>query len=89
MLCATIEDPTAAQPEDRALCFATFYAAIATLEPPEAQVFITDAAASQLRFKTGFEQALAEAEVLENPTLALLSALAVFLVSSLPSLFNR
>lgn len=81
-LCATIEDPAAAQPEDLAMCYAIFFAAVAVLHPTEAQSLLQqdgDPVTIQSRCKTGFEQALAEAEVLDNPTLPMLCALVLYL----------
>jgi len=78
-VCATIDNPAGAQSENLALCFAIFYATIAAVEPAEAQAVLGDVITSQSRFKIGFEQALADAEILDNPTLTLLSALSIFL----------
>ncbi|KAK4102543.1 hypothetical protein N658DRAFT_402328, partial [Parathielavia hyrcaniae] len=81
-ICATIENPAAAQPEDLAMCYAVFFAAMAVLEPNEAHALLQqqdDPFTVQFRCKTGFEQALAEAEVLDKPTFPMLSALALYL----------
>ncbi|EWY79894.1 hypothetical protein FOYG_16959 [Fusarium oxysporum NRRL 32931] len=87
-VCATIENPAEIQLENLALCFAIFFAATAILEPAEAQALLDeDSVTRQFKFKTGLEQALAEAEVLENPTLTLLNAMAIYL-SSL-RIYNR
>jgi hypothetical protein len=85
-VCATIESPEQAQSEDLAFCFAIFYAATVALQPYEARAILEeDVTAAQARFRNGIEQSLAEAEILEHPTLTLLRALSVYLVSSPPS----
>jgi hypothetical protein len=90
-LCATMESPADAQPEDLALCYAVFFAAMAVMHPTEAQALVQqheeDAATVQARCKIGLEQALTEAEVLDKPTLPLLCALALYL--SALQLHNR
>ncbi|SPO04185.1 uncharacterized protein DNG_06868 [Cephalotrichum gorgonifer] len=87
-VCATIDDLANAQPENLALCFAIFYAAIGTLQPGETQTLLDgDLVACQSRYKAGFEQALAEAEILDNPTLTLLCALTIYL--SALRIYNR
>ncbi|KAK4241184.1 hypothetical protein C8A03DRAFT_30667 [Achaetomium macrosporum] len=70
-LCAAMESPADAQPEDLALlwCNRGYPATV------------------QARCKTGFEQALTEAEVLDKPRLPLLCALALYL--SALQLHNR
>jgi len=79
-ICEAINDPARAQPEDLALCFAVFFASTATFRPPEFQaIFGEDLTRCQLRNKTGLEQALAKANILENPTLTLLCALIIYL----------
>lgn len=83
-VCATIDDLANAQPENLALCFAIFYGAIGTLQPSEAQTLLDgDLVTCQSQYKAGFEQALAEAEILDNPTLTLLCSLTIYLVSLL------
>jgi hypothetical protein len=80
-ICATIENPAGAQPEDLALCYSVFFAAMAVLQPTEAQALLQqdDPFTVQFRCKTGFEQALAEAEVLDKPTFPMLCALTLYL----------
>ncbi|KAK4118252.1 hypothetical protein N657DRAFT_628720 [Parathielavia appendiculata] len=80
-ICATIENPAGAQPEDLAMCYSVFFAAMAVLQPTEAQALLQqdDPFTVQFRCKTGFEQALAEAEVLDKPTFPMLCALTLYL----------
>jgi hypothetical protein len=82
-VCAAIENPAAASPENLALCYAVFYAAVAVLPPTEAQTLSQHdpdpLPTVQKASKAGFERALAEAEILDKPTLPLLSAMALYL----------
>jgi hypothetical protein len=54
------------------------------LQPYEARAILEeDVAAAQTRFKAGLEQSLADAEILDHPTLSLLRALSIYLVGIL------
>ena len=75
-------DPSKASSEALGLCYAIYYLAIVALNPVDAQAITgEDKSMSLHRFKTGLEQALAHADFLENPTVILLQALAIYLVS--------
>lgn len=85
-----INDPSASSMEALALCFAIYYAAAVTLGPDQDDADDSDASSPCLDvdwgtsldlFKMGLEQALAHADFLENPTLMLIQALAIYLVS--------
>lgn len=79
---AAIEQPSEADAENLALCFAIFYAAMSSLQPSETQsLLIGDTATKLVQFKAGYEQALAETNILDNPTRTLLCSMAIYLVS--------
>ncbi|KAK3309424.1 fungal-specific transcription factor [Chaetomium strumarium] len=80
-ICGTIENPASAQPEELATCYAVFFATMAVLDRTEAQALLQqdDPFTVQFRCKAGFEQALAEAEVLDKPTFPMLCALTLYL----------
>ena len=81
-----MDDPDNASMEALALCFAIYYAATMGLDSTDgcATLLGEDWGASLQRFKTGFEQALAHADFLENPTVMLLQAMAIYLVRRKP-----
>lgn len=67
-------------PADAALMFAMYYAAITSMEESDVSVnFGTTKAKLNLKFRIGFEQAMASADFLNNPTLILVQAITVFL----------
>ncbi|KAM5370301.1 hypothetical protein ACJZ2D_008597 [Fusarium nematophilum] len=75
-----LQDPSRASAEDLALCFSIYYAAAIALPPDEADHILGEERTQSLhRFKIGLEQALAQADFLENPTLTLLHAIAIYL----------
>ena len=79
-----INDPDAASPESLSLCFAIYYAAAVALEdaPDCLQLLGEDWPSALQRYKTGMEQAFARADLLENPTLAMLQGLSSYIVGS-------
>ncbi|QUC22972.1 uncharacterized protein UV8b_07213 [Ustilaginoidea virens] len=78
-----INDPDAASPESLSLCFAIYYAAAVALEdaPDCLQLLGEDWPSALQRYKTGMEQAFARADLLENPTLAMLQGLSSYIYS--------
>lgn len=73
-------DPSALNPTDSALLFAIYYAAITSMEETDVSLnFGTTRAKLNLKFRIGFEQAMAAADFLNNPTLTLVQALTIFL----------
>ncbi|KAF4339303.1 hypothetical protein FBEOM_6717 [Fusarium beomiforme] len=80
MLVYTVtSDPTKASNENLALCFAIYYASVTAL-PPEEVLNITgeDNKQALLRYRMCLEQSLAQADFLDNPTITLLQALAIY-----------
>lgn len=78
---STIDNPAEAPFENHALCLAIYYASLVSLDDSEAYVLVgADKAARLLSFKVGLEQALAQGDFLDRPTLAGLHALAIYLV---------
>ncbi|EXM14221.1 Zn2-C6 fungal-type DNA-binding domain [Fusarium oxysporum f. sp. vasinfectum] len=77
-----LQDPSKASAEDLGLCFSVYYAAAIALPPDEADHVLEEERTQSLhRYKVGLEQALAQADFLENPTLALLHAVAIYLAA--------
>ncbi|KAM0323731.1 hypothetical protein ACHAQA_008668 [Verticillium albo-atrum] len=75
-----IDSPTETTPETLALCFATFFASATTFEEDEARGILDgDPTTTLQQLKTGFEQAIAHADFLENPTVTTIQALAIYL----------
>ncbi|KAF5699724.1 hypothetical protein FMUND_14631 [Fusarium mundagurra] len=72
-------DPTKASNENLALCFAIYYASVTAL-PPDEVLNITgeDNKQALLRYRMCLEQSLAQANFLDNPTITLLQALAIY-----------
>ncbi|KAF4459680.1 hypothetical protein FALBO_13553 [Fusarium albosuccineum] len=82
LLYTVINDPFKASIENLGLCFAIYYAAATSLHPDDPDgVLGEDRTQALHRFKTGLEQALAQTDFLENPTLSLLQALAIYLAA--------
>ena len=81
---STIDDPNTASPDNLALSFAIYFAAIVSLDGPEAQVVLEqDKHMLLLRFKLGLEQAFAYGDFLDRPTMTALHALAIYLVCTI------
>ncbi|ATY62506.1 Fungal specific transcription factor [Cordyceps militaris] len=73
-------DLAALSPADSALMFAIYYAAVTSMEETEVSLnFGTTKANLNLKFRVGFEQAMASADFLNNPTLVLVQAMVIFL----------
>lgn len=83
-LYTVISDPTKASNENLALCFAIYFAAV-TATPSNEALDVTgeDKKQALLRYRMCLEQSMAQADFLENPTIALLQATAIYGVSSL------
>ncbi|KAG8420110.1 hypothetical protein J3459_011386 [Metarhizium acridum] len=77
-----INDPTTASPEALALCYAVYYASTVALDEREdCPRLLGEPWLSALhRYKAGLEQSFAQADLLENPTVLLLQAMAIYLV---------
>lgn len=77
-----INDPGVASAESLALCYAIYYAATVALDEQDdcVQVLGETWNGALLRYKAGLEQAFAEADLLENPTVVMLQAMAIYLV---------
>ncbi|EXJ96413.1 hypothetical protein A1O1_01539 [Capronia coronata CBS 617.96] len=77
---ATIDNPTKASFEHHALCLAIYFAAAVSLDEGEAEAILRqDRCAQPLSFKIGLEQAFAQGDFLDRPTLTGLHALAIYL----------
>lgn len=81
-----IHQPDAVSKDTLALVSAVYFAATLTMEPDEAQYILGIDKMNALRaFKQDFQMYLAAVDMLENPTVVLLQALAIYLVCSLRS----
>jgi len=81
---STIDRPTDSSFENLALCFAIYFASTVSLDDEEAQTILgQDKCAHLLSFKAGLEQAFAQGDFLDRPTLTGLHALAIYLVCSI------
>ncbi|KAK5052098.1 hypothetical protein LTR84_002902 [Exophiala bonariae] len=79
-LYSTIDKPLDAPYDNHALCFAIFYASMAVLDDKVAtDISGGDRANQMLKFKIGMEQAFAQGDFLDHPTLTGLHALALYL----------
>lgn len=77
----TINGPEKAPSENLALCFAVYFAALVSVSDVEAELLLGQGKIQALSiFKLGLEQSLAQADFLDNPTLAGLNAVAIYLV---------
>ncbi|KAK9771942.1 putative Transcription factor domain-containing protein [Seiridium cardinale] len=77
---STIDNPTAASFEDLALSHAVYFAATVSIDSTEAPVVLgRDATGLLFNLKIGFEQALAQGNFLDCPTVTTLQALAIYL----------
>ncbi|EFY92528.1 C6 transcription factor, putative [Metarhizium acridum CQMa 102] len=76
-----INDPATASPEALALCYAVYYASTVALDEREdCPRLLGEPWLSALhRYKAGLEQSFAQADLLENPTVLLLQAMAIYL----------
>lgn len=84
ILYTVTRDPAKATIENLALCFAIYYASVTALSPDEAlDVTGEDRKLALQRYKICLEQSLAQADFLDNPTITLLQALAIYTVSSI------
>lgn len=80
-----IEDPSTAPHEDIALCFAVYFAALASMVPDDGSAAVGENWTVALsRFKAGLEQAFARGKFLDNPTVVYLQALVTYLVRRHP-----
>lgn len=80
----TIRDPSSASLEDLALCFAIYFGACLSLRDADQYAILGEGKVEALlSFKTGLEQALARANLLDRPSFTSCQALAVYLVCSL------
>lgn len=79
ILYTVTRDPTNASNENLAFCFAIYYASVTAL-PPDEVLDITgeDTKQALLRYRMCLEQSLAQADFLDNPTITLLQALAIY-----------
>ncbi|KAH6657802.1 fungal-specific transcription factor [Truncatella angustata] len=77
-----IDNPEAASAEVLALCYAVYCISVLAVDENEVQSTLSEDKISSLkRFKLGFEQSLARADFLDNPTVTLLKALSIYLVA--------
>ncbi|KAJ4312917.1 hypothetical protein N0V84_009686 [Fusarium piperis] len=77
-----LQDPSDASAENLGVCFAIYYAAATALDIEVVEAILGEERQAALhRYKAGLEQALAETDFLENPTIPLLQALAVYLAA--------
>ncbi|CAM1510756.1 Fc.00g082690.m01.CDS01 [Cosmosporella sp. VM-42] len=77
---SVINDPATAPFNNLALCFAIYFASTVSLNGPEAQAILgQDKHAHLASFKVGLEQAFAQGNFLDCPTLTGLHALAIYL----------
>lgn len=86
-----IDDPSKASAESLGLCFAVYYAATVSLEAGDGTGLINSAEERDLnlyQYKTGFEQAIAQADFLDNPTVTLLHALGIYLVRQMTTVLD-
>ncbi|KAF4445867.1 hypothetical protein F53441_10428 [Fusarium austroafricanum] len=75
-------DPSRATIESLGLCFAIYYSSVTALTPEEVLEIIGEEKNQVLhRYRICIEQSLAQADFLDNPTLTLLQALAIYSAS--------
>lgn len=85
-----IHQPEAVSSDVLALVSAVYFATTLTLEPDEAQhVLGVDKPTALRTFKREFQMHLADADMLENPTVVLLQGLAIYLVALFSHLYSR
>lgn len=81
---STIDDPEAAPLDNLALNYAIYFASMVSVEDSEAQVILKgDKSMLLLQCKSGLEQSFAHGGLLDQPTLAGIHALAIYLVGLL------
>lgn len=81
---SAIHKPEAAPLENLALCLAICFASTVSLDDLEVRLILgKDKRAHLLGFKVGLEQAFAQGDFLDRPTLTGLHALAIYLVCSI------
>lgn len=79
---SVIADPSAASPEDLALCFAIYFASTVSLDSAGTELLMgKDKHAALLQFKVGLEQAFAHGDFLDRPTISGVHALTIFTAS--------
>ncbi|TXC01061.1 hypothetical protein FocTR4_00008099 [Fusarium oxysporum f. sp. cubense] len=72
-------DPSKASNENLALCFAIYYASVTAMGPNEVlDTTGEDNKNALLRYRMCLEQSLAQADFLDNPTITLLQAIAIY-----------
>ncbi|PCD34846.1 hypothetical protein AU210_007441 [Fusarium oxysporum f. sp. radicis-cucumerinum] len=72
-------DPSKASNENLALCFAIYYASVTAMGPNEVlDITGEDNKKALLRYRMCLEQSLAQADFLDNPTITLLQAIAIY-----------
>lgn len=77
-----INQPHMVKKDTIALLHAVYYAAVTSLDPDEVlRMLGMDRGTALTKFKVEFQKAVAEADILENPTVTLLQGLAIYLVS--------
>lgn len=77
----TIEDPRAATFENLALCFAVYFTALLAVDHLEIDMMLEeDVRTSLFNCKLGLEQAFAQGDFLDRPSITTLSALAIYMV---------
>jgi hypothetical protein len=78
---STIDRPATASLDNLGLCFAIYFASTVSLDEGEAKTVFADSPQTNLLdFKLGLEQAFAQGDFLDRPTLTALHALAIYLV---------
>ncbi|KAK6367947.1 hypothetical protein LTS17_010100 [Exophiala oligosperma] len=79
---STVDKPNEAPLDNHALCFAIYYCAVVALDDADAYPILGgERAPHLLSFKIGLEQALAQADYLDQPTVTSLRALAIYLAA--------
>ena len=78
---SVIDNPTSAPHDHLALCFAVYFSAAVSLRDSAAEgIFGSDQQTYLFSFKKGIEQAFAQGDFLDNPTVTGLQALVIYLV---------
>ena len=77
-----INDPCRKTKDTNALLFAIYFSAVTSLQATDVEHFLGQDKSTVLKvFKQSLENSLEQANVLDNPTLTSLQALAIYLVS--------
>lgn len=83
-VCSTIDEPTKAPLENLSLCLAIDFASVVSLDDAEVKAILgQDKYTYLLCFMLDLEQAFAQGDLLDRPTLTGLHALAIYLVCSI------